>query len=894
MWKQRGEEYRVTGGQGWIWVSKTRPVKFSSQDDVGLRGLANKLRAKRAKMLEKYGRMDVDDEGQQDEKDGELRNDEAAKDGDKAAKEVTQGEITPVEGKDMTEKGQSVNGMDVCNDKSDTQGKDEDVDIESTSPAKKPRLAEGKRKAESEGNREDSSTSTKGSSSNQYEPKDSVRLAPIINIDLVDVSKALADNQTSHVYVKPSKPWAKLDFLLVKRLKQEELEIKQRQALQQQINWRVKLQNAQKKEDSNAKSDEKKTEDKDNDSKKEEDQDGTEETSQYTCYSYNCRGKDHFMCYSPLCMMKMSQDEAMMDLTGTNKMEEEESEEEEEEEESEKAKEVEDKDKDDENDKDKDDEDKDDEDEVIDVEGDVKSSPLKAEMKRGDAEIEKENDEDIEVEDSKEDADDTEGGKVEEECGDVTDKEENVGVEGKEELVEEVVTAQIKEEDPGEDPSVDVKEEVVEMRDDVEVKEEVVEIEDDVDVKEEVVEMKEDVGIKEEVETKGDVEMKEEIVEMKDDVGVKEEVIEIKDDLDVKEEVVVGEAKEENVDVEMKEESVEVKEAAVDVKEEVIDVEMKDESDEKTVKMDENVNVKTEGIPNTAMENKDSEVSSTTDSACVKSEAGTVTETTVTTTVVKTEIIQTITTTSTTTKAVGTGGTEGQPKVTLTKVGSNNAVVMPSALLGKGKLKPGSITINQAQMALRQALGRMSVEELKSKMPPQRKTSEPFKLMKYARLGQKPQQKKKASLPSCHKFLTPVGVKTLFALEKHELKRMARKGGKNETKCFNYNCKMNNVNWNYPCPRPLFKTCWRYRTQTVKTFAAVGLQLRIIWACIRWDDMNIKPPAGGTNTISTETEITTKELLKRRDVGPYNLRSEFQVRTIVVPLGIPAQPKGKE
>lgn len=196
-----------------------------------------------------------------------------------------------------------------------------------------------------------------------------------------------------------------------------------------------------------------------------------------------------------------------------------------------------------------------------------------------------------------------------------------------------------------------------------------------------------------------------------------------------------------------------------------------------------------------------------------------------------------------------------------------------------------------AQLALKQAIEKMSVDELKNKMPPTRSTKEKIKLVKYSRFGQK-MNKKKATLPPCHKYLTPCGKRTLFALEKYDLKRMARKCGRIETKAFNYNCKMNHVNWIYPCPRPLFKTAWRFRTQTVRTFGAVALQLRIMYACLRWDDLSVKPPVGGTNTVSTETEITTKELLKRRDVGPHMLRSEFLVRKIVVPLGITSQPKG--
>lgn len=235
---------------------------------------------------------------------------------------------------------------------------------------------------------------------------------------------------------------------------------------------------------------------------------------------------------------------------------------------------------------------------------------------------------------------------------------------------------------------------------------------------------------------------------------------------------------------------------------------------------------------------------------------------------------------------VSTASTEVVTKVTTS--GSSAVVQM---LAQKSGAKTNQMT--QAQMALRQAIDKMSVEELRSKMPPIRTSKEPIKLVKFAKLGQRIPAKKKATLPSCHKFLTPSGKKTLFALEKFELRKLSRKGGKCETKAFNYNCKMNNVNWIYPCPRPVFKTAWRYRTQTCRSYGAVGSQLRILWACLRWDDLAVKPPAGGTNTISTETEITTKELLKRRDVGPHNLRSEFLVRKIVVPLGVPSQPKGK-
>ncbi|XP_071382070.1 nucleosome-remodeling factor subunit BPTF-like, partial [Centroberyx affinis] len=44
-------------------------------------------------------------------------------------------------------------------------------------------------------------------------------------------------------------------------------------------------------------------------------------------------------------------------------------------------------------------------------------------------------------------------------------------------------------------------------------------------------------------------------------------------------------------------------------------------------------------------------------------------------------------------------------------------------------------------------------------------------------------------------------------------------------------------------------------------------------------------------TETSETEITTTEIIKRRDVGPYGIRSEYCIRKIICPLGVPETPK---
>ena len=257
-------------------------------------------------------------------------------------------------------------------------------------------------------------------------------------------------------------------------------------------------------------------------------------------------------------------------------------------------------------------------------------------------------------------------------------------------------------------------------------------------------------------------------------------------------------------------------------------------------------------------------------------------------------------TTSISSKSVTTTTAGGKSQASTTgPAGKPSTIIVRSTTATKDtKIVQSATSSNLITVTMSTAAGvqnklQMTPEQLQAKLPPIRNTTGKIKLARFSKPNKKKQLSKKGALPCCQKFQTKSKKRSLFVLEKSELRKMARNRGVKEATGFNYNCKMNNVNWPYPCPRPHFKTAWRYRTQTLKTFAAASLQLRILWACIRWDDINVKPPAGGTNTVSTESEITTTELLKRRDVGSFSLRSEFLVRKIIVPIGVSAQPKGK-
>lgn len=188
-------------------------------------------------------------------------------------------------------------------------------------------------------------------------------------------------------------------------------------------------------------------------------------------------------------------------------------------------------------------------------------------------------------------------------------------------------------------------------------------------------------------------------------------------------------------------------------------------------------------------------------------------------------------------------------------------------------------------------LTRPTAKEIREKLSEIGKTEFPVKLSRLS--GKKRRMHfRKGGIPAAHNFQTRGNKRSLFVIEKDQLITLARKGGQSEVAGFSYNCKMCDVDWPYPGPRPYFKTAWRYRTLTAASLSAIALQLRILWANIRWDDMATKYPVGKSNTMVTDDYVTTVELLKRRDIGPTNLRAEYLVQKTVSPLEAPAANRG--
>ncbi|XP_045520009.1 nucleosome-remodeling factor subunit NURF301 isoform X1 [Pieris brassicae] len=154
--------------------------------------------------------------------------------------------------------------------------------------------------------------------------------------------------------------------------------------------------------------------------------------------------------------------------------------------------------------------------------------------------------------------------------------------------------------------------------------------------------------------------------------------------------------------------------------------------------------------------------------------------------------------------------------------------------------------------------------------------------------NEKKKKRTPVKYPPCSSFHTKSKTKTIMVLPNHELRKLSRQGGHSTVHGFSHSAKPNQLVWPYPCARPLFKTCWLYRTVNLQWLASAALQLRVMWACLRWEDMAAKAAtADGKHQLTTDTEIVSLELLKHRHVGQFSERTQYLRRRVVIPLELP-------
>lgn len=157
---------------------------------------------------------------------------------------------------------------------------------------------------------------------------------------------------------------------------------------------------------------------------------------------------------------------------------------------------------------------------------------------------------------------------------------------------------------------------------------------------------------------------------------------------------------------------------------------------------------------------------------------------------------------------------------------------------------------------------------------------------------QQQQRVKKKRVPVKYPMMSPYMTKsrkrTIFVLADHELRHLARRGAQGFVQGFHHGCKTNSTAWPYPSARPVFRTCWFYRTTGLASLSAAALQLRILWASLRWDDMAAKSSAhDGKNQLTTDTEIVTTDVLRHRHIGRFLERTQYFQRRVVIPLDVP-------
>ena len=155
-------------------------------------------------------------------------------------------------------------------------------------------------------------------------------------------------------------------------------------------------------------------------------------------------------------------------------------------------------------------------------------------------------------------------------------------------------------------------------------------------------------------------------------------------------------------------------------------------------------------------------------------------------------------------------------------------------------------------------------------------------------------KKRKAPVkyPMMSNYTTKSKKRTIFVLPDHELRHLARRHGQGYVQGFHHGSKNNSTAWLYPSSRPLFKSCWFYRTNGLQSLSAAALQLRILWACLRWEDLAIRSgalglSADGKSQLTTETEIVTTDILKHRHVGRFLEKTQYYQRRVVIPLDVP-------
>jgi len=145
-----------------------------------------------------------------------------------------------------------------------------------------------------------------------------------------------------------------------------------------------------------------------------------------------------------------------------------------------------------------------------------------------------------------------------------------------------------------------------------------------------------------------------------------------------------------------------------------------------------------------------------------------------------------------------------------------------------------------------------------------------------------------------------LGVKRIFTLQKHSVRKLARGNYFKQAKGFLYNIRSASSSWPKGMPRPTLRMAWRYLTASSKHFSSIAHLLRMLHSSIDWDTINDQPHKGIKRVVTSLKGIITIEILDGEPISSNGLIYRYKIRKIYQPFKVrtkkskPASPKTPE
>ncbi|VDM60265.1 unnamed protein product [Angiostrongylus costaricensis] len=143
-------------------------------------------------------------------------------------------------------------------------------------------------------------------------------------------------------------------------------------------------------------------------------------------------------------------------------------------------------------------------------------------------------------------------------------------------------------------------------------------------------------------------------------------------------------------------------------------------------------------------------------------------------------------------------------------------------------------------------------------------------------------------LPEVHRFVSRGSRRTsIFVIPQVTLRRLAKSGGRKAiyVPSFSSTAKGNLQYWNYPAPRPCFDLCWRWLTANCTSLQSVALQLRILWASVRWLDMKPEDDDPDRRFVLHFPDRDERRWISlHKEYGPPCIYERYRISIEVLPL----------